>query len=547
MPDRRLLLLPLLAVVPLLPLFGADEAEQRRALDKMRTANPAQFARLRQEARAFLALPAIRRERLLKLERDLHEQPSSVQKHLFEVMQRYADWLEQLPEDQRQEVLKTRDQKQRLELIRRLREQQWLRSQPKRVQVQAEQLRRAKPLAALTRILGQFAAPRNVAPLTGLAALLAPRLEPTADFLARVKREEQRRRQDWRIAARHWGDLVEHPPKEGLPNRPGHFGKDVEEYVTRYLRYLVSREEWARLEAAAGQWPEYPYLLVELADRYPPALPGPRGIDTAAKLPKAVKDRLATGFFPKKLVKGIDTVLHNRFKAAEGSNKWPKFGTAVAEFAALKNITLPGELWPTKPRDLSPKMQTFVKETLPPLLTRDEARDLKDAEGSWPTYPVKIQQLATKYHLRPPWQTLPGPRERWDAYRVRRQAALDGLPELPRPTLRDFALLELTPQERAALNLSVHDPASWHRLTARYFQEKPGELRRLRLVDAQHFLKHVPRGRYAPGGKQAIPPTHPVPRTSFPRRRTRRPSALARKIVRNWSIPLEAPARRPIN
>src|SRR5436190_1084574 len=91
---RYLLLILPVFVVPLLPLFGADEAEQRRKLDKLRTANPAHFARLRQETRAFLALPAPRRELLIKLDQDLHNEPSSAQKHLFEVMGRYAEWLD---------------------------------------------------------------------------------------------------------------------------------------------------------------------------------------------------------------------------------------------------------------------------------------------------------------------------------------------------------------------------------------------------------------------------------------------------------------------
>jgi hypothetical protein len=415
MPHRRLLLLPLLVLVPLLPLCGADEEGRRRALAKLRAADRPAYARLRQQAAAFLALPTDRREQLLRLDRDLHALKPADREHLTGVMRRYADWLAGLPEAERRRVQETRDRAARLALVRHLREQEWLRAQPKKTQERLEKLRKARGLAALTRILGQFASPRNVAPLAGAAALLAPRPEPTVDLIAKLKQDERQRRLDWHIAARHWGNLVEHPPKDGMPNRASHFGKDVDDYVKKYLIHLVSEEEWKRLKAAEGTWPQYPYLLVELADQHPLALPGPRHIDTVAKLPADVHARLALGF--KGTAKKAEVLLHNRLKKFERS---PDFGTAVAELANQKNLTLPVELFPTRPEQLSPQTRTFVNDKLKPLLTRDELADLKGKENRWPDYPRKIQELADRHHLRPPWLTLPGERERWDPYRRRR-------------------------------------------------------------------------------------------------------------------------------
>src|SRR5437763_284319 len=259
-----LLLLPLLALVPLLRLSAADEAEQRRKLDKLRTGNPARYAQLRQQTRAFLGLPEARREQLIKLDQDLHNEPSSVQRHLFEVMGRYADWLDRLPEAQRRQVLETKDKAQRLQLIRQLREQQWLRSQPRKIQQRVERLEKANSALVLARTVGQLAGQPDLAALVGVAGMRSHGPDPTAEFaaeyIAQVKLNDRKRHQEWQIARRHWEKLIE-PRKEGLENRAIHFGKEVEHYVNYYLKYLLTKDEWDRLKAAEGHWPQYPYLL----------------------------------------------------------------------------------------------------------------------------------------------------------------------------------------------------------------------------------------------------------------------------------------------
>src|SRR5262249_10277456 len=90
-----------------------------------------------------------------------------------------------------------------------------------------------------------------------------------------------------------------------------------------------------------------------------------------------------------------------------------------------------------------------------------------------------------------------------------RQGAVEGFPELPRQQLRDFALLELTPADRAALNIAWGDPASWQRLTEEYFKRKLAEHRRLRQQDLQHqqrragaFLDGQPLKRPGGGGPE---------------------------------------------
>jgi len=99
--------------------------------------------------------------------------------------------------------------------------------------------------------------------------------------------------------------------------------------------------------------------------------------------------------------------------------KWPDYAIVVTNLARAHKMRLPYELWPSRRDDLSAGMGSFLdKKLLPALDDRDKAR-LKDAEGRWPQYPRAIQALAQQHKLQVPWQTLPGPREKWDSYRLR--------------------------------------------------------------------------------------------------------------------------------
>jgi hypothetical protein len=99
---------------------------------------------------------------------------------------------------------------------------------------------------------------------------------------------------------------------------------------------------------------------------------------------------------------------------------------------------------------------------------------LRGKEGRWPEYPQALHAAARDQNMVIPDMSLPGPRELWEN-------AVAYLPEVPDQTLRRFALLELTPEERAKLKLSATDPASRDRLRQKYFEHNPDELRKRRL------------------------------------------------------------------
>ncbi len=437
-PAALLLAAPLLA----LPEPTAEELQANRARLERWRQHPERLARLRRDAQAFEALPEARREQAQKLDHDLRELSSAEQARLMNVLERYGRWLRQLPEADRQAVEQAPDKAARLAIIRALRDRDWMQKQPRALREQ-------------------------------WAALQG---EERSAFVHQLREADRRRHHQWETAARFWTPLENKQPMPArladldLPREKD--GAGVQLLVHQYLWPMLGEKEKQRLKDAEGHWPAYPRTLVAIADRHPFALPGPHGPRFVSELPLAVQARVVAAK-TKETAKVV--------KQAEG--RWPDFAVAVVEFNhKRKTAPLPHELWPCNYQGLLKPMQEYVDKVLIPALTEQERLRLRHADNQWPKYPLTIHELAQAHHLPPPpWQTaLPGPRERWDPYRVQK---LGGLPELPRLALYDFALYELDPAERARLKLSPGDPASWQRLREAYFKHKHDELNKLRRLD----------------------------------------------------------------
>src|SRR5438093_9751536 len=82
----------------------AEELQANRRLLARWRADPEHYARLRRDYRAFIALPAEKRERIRELDRDLREEDLTTQAHLLRVLDRYSAWLERLADDDRARV-----------------------------------------------------------------------------------------------------------------------------------------------------------------------------------------------------------------------------------------------------------------------------------------------------------------------------------------------------------------------------------------------------------------------------------------------------------
>jgi hypothetical protein len=137
----RLLVLVLVVLVSAAGQSGddsADDLEQNaRLLRKWRT-DPEHYARLQRDLRAFHALPLERQKHLRRFDLELHNREPQEQRRLWDVLERYSLWYERLPEDKRKSLDEAADVDEKLELIREIREQQWLDRLPQRTRAELD-------------------------------------------------------------------------------------------------------------------------------------------------------------------------------------------------------------------------------------------------------------------------------------------------------------------------------------------------------------------------------------------------------------------------
>jgi hypothetical protein len=374
---RRLLLLALLMGLPVLALADpAAEDENRQQVDKIRTADPAVQARLRHNLAVFRQLPPERQEAIRKLYRDLLEEKEWMRSRLEGVMERYGDWLEKLPTEERQSIATAPDKKTRLERIRAIREKQWVSRLPK---YQTD---------------GIAKTPEKDRP----------------DLIRKLWQADQEDRADWQVMVRSWDGIVRNTLPQ--PSRFDQLPDDTREYFDKNVKPLLSREEEKQLKDTEGRWPRYPRMVVELADAHPLSLQGPIG---------TVHTRDLNPFIQKALEK--DKGLRDRLKEAEG--KWPEFAVVLREsgkgMSKKGMMPLPPKMMPARPRELPDIVREFIDKKLVNALDDQDQLRLKQAEGNWPDYPRTVLELARKHNLQVP--TWPSRLDSWDRYRWRSPAA----------------------------------------------------------------------------------------------------------------------------
>jgi len=379
---RQLPPILLLAALPAIALAvgGADapDGDGKAALEKIRTSQPQLYARLKHNLAVLQNLPPERQEALRKLDRDLHDEITSMRQRLERVAERYADWLDRLSPEEKKSVVSAPDRKTRLARIREIKEAQWLKRLPK---AQADKVAKAPPAER-------------------------------GELLKKFIQEEIDERTDWQIAQRHWEQYLRAPGT--LPLRPEQMPDDTREALEKSLRPLLTRAEEQLLKDAEGKWPRYARVLVDLADSHPVGVLGPIG-------PTTIKELQLNQFAVQALEK--NKKLHDRLKETEG--KWPEFGVAVREVSRIPGTfgkgrllpPLPNKFTPARPQEFPPGVQQFIEKKLVPALDEEEAFQLRKTEGEWPAYPRLLVDLSRKHNL-----PMPGvsPRfDQWDRYRWR--------------------------------------------------------------------------------------------------------------------------------
>jgi hypothetical protein len=358
---------------------AGDELQVSRQRFEQLRKRPEQLERLRAEAKAFLDLPEERRQQITEVHEQLNREAPATQARLQVVLDRYADWLGSLDKATREKIEQAPDKQKRLALIREIREQQWLKEQPKALRDQ-------------------------IAALQG---------EERKELIAKEKKEERRRRVEWIIASRFWSELEgEAKGRKVLPTKFAELPLPVRDYVRDYLlKMFLNQEEKDQLAGVEGQWPQYPMKLVELASKHPAALPGNAGPKSIKELPNEVLLKLRL------LKKDAPIPVPKKEARLLEAGNWPAFGSSLAKVAKLKKTAFDHEFLAYDRDCLTKEMQEFLKKRLEPALNRDDLKRLYDSEGKWPEYPKTIQELADRHQLRPPWFILP-PGEDWNKYRL---------------------------------------------------------------------------------------------------------------------------------
>jgi hypothetical protein len=422
MNRSRLAALLLFAVLAI-PLWaadsGTDDLERNTRLLKLWKTDPEHYARLQRDGRLFAALPPERQEKMRRLDRELHECDSETQKRLWETLERYVAWLDQLPEAEQQQILAIADKQERITAIKAKCEQQWLERLPEKDREYLEQ-------------------------------------HPAE--IARRHREDQQRRQKWLHALKLRPDLRPRPNK---PKTLEEFPADVTEFVNELLTPMLSDKEKDLLKTTQG-WPALAQTILELSEKHP-VLPPANNIPIVKFEQLSDKDRRAL------LVKGKNPL-------AKHENHWPEFALAATDLAAQNKHILSKPLGASKPAEFPPETEAFIKDHLLPAITPVEAEHLRLTEGQWPAYPKLLHELAKKYKLVIPGMSLPGPAELWE------RARTAALPEVPDHELRAF-VGELSHEDMRKLNLSPQDPSSRDRIRQEYFRRHPSELKRLHDLD----------------------------------------------------------------
>lgn len=391
---RRRYYLTMLAAFACTTLWAvaADPAPEqvevnRRRFEAIRK-HPETLAKLRETLQMFDALPEKRQQAIVKLDQEMHEIAPKRQDRMWNVLARYADWLEQLKKKDPkayQAIKDAPDSATRLALIKEGRDREWMETQPKKYRDEWEKLNG----------------------------------EDRTKLVAKLREEECVRHQQWVITQRFWSQI---DSKQTMPVRLSDFAvkgkkKDeelnkVREYVTEYLLPYLSDMEKKKLEDAEGRWPDYPKALVEIARKRPSALPPPKLPTHFNDLPKPVRAQVTLD------KKGFKKKLLQELQAFEGRDI---FAIKIVEIGTRKGgQPFEHEFWPSTWKSLQPPMKDFVDKELKPKLTKAELNQLNDSDGRWPDYPNTIQELAKKYEMQPPWHYLPEPEKwRWeDYYRV---------------------------------------------------------------------------------------------------------------------------------
>ncbi len=212
----------------------SDDADHNRKLLEQYRTDPDHYARLVRDLRAFQALPPDRQERMRQIDRYVHEEDPA----LWEVLERYTDWVNGLPEDQQKQIEQANSRDERLATAKELRRKEWIDRQPTKERDE----------------------------------LLALSPAEQADRVTELRKAERQRRQEWVEWAAALKARPDAPPNP-RPGRPGALPKVPYKLLNDFYHNELTRDERAGLHLDGKDRAEkYEILRQEYFKRHPEAL-----------------------------------------------------------------------------------------------------------------------------------------------------------------------------------------------------------------------------------------------------------------------------------
>lgn len=331
----------------------------------------------------FKRFPPARQDQLRRLDADVEADPKD-RDRLLGVMERYAVWLDRLPDAHRKEILTEPSPDERLDAVRRVRARQWRDGLPPAAR---EKLKAAEP-------------------------------DDRDRLTAERKQRDADRRAMWTAARRQWAALA--AGQRPYPFVSDELTRQVNEYVDKHLRPRLSLLERADLDdaraatqpAGAGgtAWWFYGFGIHRALETHPPLPPAADGkpmvttLDELRKLDPVLVRNLVGG------PKGMAKKLKDRdWRDAPVFGKWPDFALFVLDESRKNDLSPRVPLGPSRPNEYVLGVAEFIATKL----TDADRQELKGVEGQWPEHSRRLMQIARRKDLPVPGVSPPGSPRQW--------------------------------------------------------------------------------------------------------------------------------------
>jgi hypothetical protein len=349
--------------------------------------NPDDPAYLRRQYVWFQAQDQRRQQQIRKLHADFQQLDTEAQVRYTKVLQNYNAWLSRLPAADRERIVAVPSARERLDIVRDIREQEWVANLPKPYR-------------------------EEYARLTG---------DERRQRVREWRAEESENKEVWEIAQQHWAE-----GSGKLPTVFANEGRARIEALLTHLREDLNDAERRILDEARsdvedhGNFIAYALIVARLTDRHQ-MLPGSVGPKDWAGLPAEVKEYLRNNDPNFRNQDGIPKVEELK-EVRKAQGRWPGFALELTRYCQRNNLKLPVPLGDCTRDRMPPEVQTFLKTLETSKGGRpDRGADierLRTAHGNWPDYPRLIVELAYKHSIPIPGWTLPGPQQAWERLRA---------------------------------------------------------------------------------------------------------------------------------